>query len=233
MLTHQEQDWTSPMLSWRTAYKLTPVVFVVALIAALLALNNSGEAEDTEGTPATVKKNDVPLVKTGELDEKPRKSMPEAHQPSTSQEGTDGQSGSAELSSGYVVSKLPQTELKDFSMLGVTWESGLSQDPSQALVEVRWRSDGTWSKWTDLHMDPQPVDGGRAGTEPRWVGESDAAQVRVLSESKTTPKDLQLVTVNPGEAPEMEPAASSISQPKVIKRSSWGARPKRHCSSPV
>ena len=219
------------MLSWRTALKLTPVVFVLALVGALLAFNSSDATRDTEGTPATVKKNEVPSVDSGQLDVKPRKSMPDGE---PSQKGKkSSQSGPAELKSGYVVSKLPETDLKQFSMLGVTWDSGLSEDASEALVEVRWRSDGKWSDWTDLHMDPQPVQDGRAGTEPRWVGKSDAAQVRVLSENKTKPKGLQLVTIDPGKSPELEPAAAGVTQPKIIKRSSWGAKPKRNCSSPI
>src|SRR5699024_542187 len=219
------------MLSWRTAFKLTPVVFVIALVGALLAFNSSDATRDTEGTPATVKKNEVPSVDDGQLDVKPRKSMPDGE---PAKMGTkSGQIGPAELKSGYVVSKLPETDLKQFSMLGVTWDSGLSEDASEALVEVRWRSEGKWSDWTELHMDPQPVQDGRAGTEPRWVGKSDAAQVRVLSESKTKPKGLQLVTIDPGKSPELEPAAAGVSQPKIIKRSSWGAKPKRNCSSPI
>ena len=44
---------------------------------ALLAFNSSDATRDTEGTPATVKKNEVPSVDSGQLDVKPRKSMPD------------------------------------------------------------------------------------------------------------------------------------------------------------
>src|SRR5699024_663897 len=115
--------------------------------------------------PATVKKNEVPAVESGQLDGKPCKSMADG-EPATKGKKSS-QSGPAELKRGYVVSKLPETDVKKFSILGVTRDSGLSEDASQAVVEVRRRSEGKWSDWTDLQMDPQPVQDGRAGTEPR------------------------------------------------------------------
>src|SRR5699024_12434480 len=54
-----------------------------------------------------------------------------------------------------------------------------------------------------------------------------------LSESKTKPKGLQLVTIDPGKSPEWSAAAAGVTQPKISRRSSWGAKPKRNCSSPI
>jgi SpoIID/LytB domain protein len=141
-----------------------------------------------------------------------------------------------------VVAELDADKLAPFSMLGVTWGGGLKD--ADTVVEVRWRSAGTWSAWTELHSDPAPEEGGRSGTEPQWVGTADGAQVRVASNAEAKPSGLALSTIDPA-APAVESAgtsvdpavavtpAASVSQPTIISRSSWGASSAGSCDSPI
>src|SRR5690625_2336834 len=118
------------MLSWRQAFKLTPIVFVVALAGGLLAFNSSDTPEDVQGTPATVKKNDVPSITAGKRHKAARQSVPEDTEEvmTPKSKASGGSSESAgQLTRGYVVSKMPKTDLKQFSMLGVTLKSGLDR----------------------------------------------------------------------------------------------------------
>jgi hypothetical protein len=78
-----------------------------------------------------------------------------------------------------------------FSMVGVTWSGG----PAPA-VEVRVRRDGAWGPWLRLpelaHGDAS--EGTRQGTEPCWVGESDAVQTRIRGRAPAA----RLVLIDPG-----------------------------------
>jgi hypothetical protein len=98
-----------------------------------------------------------------------------------------------------------------FSLVGVVW-----QDPSVPLlarVQVRTRdiATGAWSRWQDLHSQPEhapetgsPKDSGlRGSTAPLWVGPSDGVQARVrAAEGRSLPAGLRLELVDPGDAPE-------------------------------
>ena len=78
-----------------------------------------------------------------------------------------------------------------FSMVGVTWADG----PAPA-VEVRVRRDGVWGPWLRLpeltHGDVS--EGTRHGTEPCWVGESDAVQTRIRGRAPAA----RVVLIDPG-----------------------------------
>ena len=115
-------------------------------------------------------------------------------------------------------------------MLGVTWRSGV---PGDAAVEVKWRSSGTWTKWTELHQDVENswTEGGRPGTESQWVDKADGVAVRVRSEKPSVPRDLQVATIDPGRDSAITPVA--VSQPSIIRRSSWGAKSGGGCDSPI
>ena len=91
-----------------------------------------------------------------------------------------------------------------------------------AEVQVRWKQDGQWSPWTILDPEDQPVEGGIPGTEPKWIGPSDAAQARVVASADIDPAGLTLVTVAPGTAPTLTQAAAT--QPNITSRAAWGAR---------
>jgi hypothetical protein len=98
-----------------------------------------------------------------------------------------------------------------FSLVGVVW-----QDPSVPLlarVQVRTRdiATGAWSRWQDLHSQPEhaPETGSgkdtrlRGSTAPLWVGPSDGVQARVrAAEGRELPAGLRLELVDPGDAPD-------------------------------
>ncbi|GGF46554.1 hypothetical protein GCM10011519_20660 [Marmoricola endophyticus] len=140
---------------------------------------------------------------------------------------------------------------KDFGLVGVTWKQGTGQE--DVRVQVRTRSDGTWSGWTDLHVDTDTdgpsAAGTRAGTEPLWAGDADGVAARVLGASGKAPQDVDLVLVDPGAASTSTasartataaPAAVAASAPTytgqpagIISRAGWGARGGTKCDSPV
>lgn len=98
---------------------------------------------------------------------------------------------------GFVLaSELEETDTGEFSLLGVTWETS-AEIP--LVVEVRTKTDGAWTDWVDVHVEPDAGEGGRAGTEPFWVGPSTGVAVRVFTEDGESPGDLELMTVDPDE----------------------------------
>lgn len=139
---------------------------------------------------------------------------------------------SASSSSGaHVIAELLPRDVNPFSLIGVTWQSGM---PSNAEIDVRWRSDGEWSEWTDLHQQLVPMEDaeGRPGTEAQWVGSADAVAVRVSSETPSAkPVDLQVATVSPGRSPDVTRVAAA--QPAIILRAQWGAVAQTECAQPI
>lgn len=154
---------------------------------------------------------------------------------------------------GAVVSDVVETD--GFQMLGVTWPD---DQPVEALeVQVRTRQDERWSDWQPLEVGDEAPDAGtpdadearRSGTDPLWVGESDAVQVSLRSTGDAVPSDLELALVDvpevdtPAPDAQVRGAATSgdvlvqqaaystptalTSQPAVITRAQWGARAQR------
>lgn len=133
-----------------------------------------------------------------------------------------------------------------FRMLALTWQ-GRARTPDLA---VRTRSADGWQAWQ--HADPLtdlPDAGeGRAvrarGTQPLWVAESDAVQVRVRGEQ---PTELALVLLNPEPRPSDAGAGptgrsggvsrraarpSAAPRPPLLGRSQWGADESWRTSAP-
>ena len=194
------------MLSWRRLFWATPVLAVACLMATALVFQQAADPEtDINVAPhVAVVERDVPAVAT-----------PSASAPA------DGAVDPVEPS---IVAELPSTVVKPFYLLGVTWASGL---PNDAVVEAKWRSEGRWTSWQaiDLDLENTATEGGRPGTEPQWVGASDGVAVRVTSSTHQAPRDLQLVTIDPGHSHAITPVAfqtGSVAQPTVIPRSTWG-----------
>ena len=130
----------------------------------------------------------------------------------------------------HVIAELAPRDVKPFSLIGVTWASGM---PANGEILVKWRSAEGWSEWTDLHQQLVPAEDGpgRPGTESQWVDSADAIAVRVTSATSTSkPTDLRVATVTPGETPDATPMAAS--QPGIIMRAQWGARPQGNCADP-
>ena len=230
------------MFSWRTARRTSGLFVTLALVSAVL-LPTAAQAAGTDvtgGTPGAVAPPpaDTKAAKVVKR-EIPTQSAPKVGKPHATPEPGDKNPASAD----HVVGDLVQTDLRPFSMFGVTWKGGLPDDDT--IVEARWRTKGTWSAWTELHVDPAPGEGGRPGTEPQWVDSADAAAVRVLSTSNARPQDLSLTLVDaststasatnssstPSGSIDVTPAAT-VDKPAIILRSAWGAAAADSCDDP-
>ena len=126
-----------------------------------------------------------------------------------------------------------------FSMIGFTMPAGADE------VTVRTRDlDGTWSDWETLERevigldgpDPDSEEGAQAETdasEPLWVGDADAFEVRVDGEVADLEASLidteghsegTLSKVARHLTPRVvEAEAAAASRPAIISRSQWGA----------
>ncbi len=112
-----------------------------------------------------------------------------------------------------------------FSAVGVTWARHAAVD--DVAVQVRTRTQDRWSNWTEIEVQlngPADAHTGEAnvprqGSDPLYVGPSDAVQVRVDA-GKVKPRDLQLVLIDPGTSGADEGAAAgrAISAPWVARR---------------
>ena len=125
----------------------------------------------------------------------------------------------------------------EFTAAGVSWST--ENAPADIVVQVRIREKGAWSDWQSLSAqdgpDPDSADAknaaGRMATQPISSASADSIQVRVDSASSATPRDLQLVTVNPGTSPAYAnltqvpsgTAGASTTKPNIITRAQWGA----------
>ncbi|MEV0726936.1 hypothetical protein AB0I37_29705 [Micromonospora purpureochromogenes] len=124
---------------------------------------------------------------------------------------------------------IAQRETDRFAMVGVTWAN--PKVDFEGSISVRTRAvGGGWSSWLPLDLDnhfgPEPgaeATSGKArgGTDPLWVGPSDAVEVRAKTTggngSHRLPAGLRLELVDPG-------------QPKRRKATAAGAvhiRPER------
>ncbi|MCW2798983.1 MAG: hypothetical protein JWQ70_455 [Aeromicrobium sp.] len=207
------------MRSRRVTFNVLPVLLVGALMAYLLVWQDSAQ------TKAGADLNTAPKVVVAEHD------VPRLAAPAPTEAAPYVKTGLR------TVAALPKSTVKPFSMLGVTWKSGV---PNDSVVQVKWRSHGTWSAWTKLELDlaNTATDGGRPGTESSWVGKADGVAVRVVTASPANPVDLRVATINPGKSPStsnaaFQTAASPIGQPPIIMRSSWGADNSGDCDSPL
>ncbi|MFF0752656.1 peptidoglycan recognition protein [Streptomyces sp. NPDC004267] len=141
-----------------------------------------------------------------------------------------------------------------FGLLGVTWANPHAH--IKGTIEARTRSieTGKWSDWIELEPQPAGMDGVRTGapgsTEPKWVGPSDGAEVRISdgAAAGTLPRGLTLNLVDPSGAgaeakknggldtepvafaaddppttpPTTPGPASTAPQPRVVTRAEWG-----------
>ena len=126
---------------------------------------------------------------------------------------------------------------EEFALVGVTWARGST--PPGTVVQVRTRTDGTWTPWQALEVsepDPSSPAGRsgvvRAGTEPMLAPDgADGVQVRVDTASGRLPADLRLELVDPGQSPAdaaigalpAASAAAEASRPTIYSRADWGA----------
>ena len=79
-----------------------------------------------------------------------------------------------------------------FGEVGVTWAHGVSIPETGLTVKARTRTDGEWTRWTEVPYDPEhgPDPGSaearhaRPGTDPVLVGKVGEVQVRVESPTR-------------------------------------------------
>jgi hypothetical protein len=124
-----------------------------------------------------------------------------------------------------------------YSMVGFTWRG---PDPD---LDVRTRTDGTWSDWRSAHVltDGRARDGRNASTL-LWVDRSQGVQVRTSRD----PRALDLVLIDPGvlpsdtsttsatgPVPRRLTRATSAPPPELHSRREWGANPDWRNGEPV
>ncbi len=198
------------MHSWRLLRRALPLTLVLVLLGTVLVTNARADRDQTTvAKPAVVHEQDVPRAPAA------------AKQPT-----------STRTSGPAVVAELPETTVRSFSLLGVTWDPDAKS--AGLAVDVKWRHDGRWSSWTHLDLDlAAGLEGGRPGTEPQWTDASDGVAVRVTSTSGHKPAGLRVAMIDPGATPDVRPVAATVGQPTIIMRSQWGASSGGTCSSPV
>ena len=211
------------MRSRRVILRFLPLGLVAGLLGSVMVYQDGVEqrlAEDVNAAPeVVVAEHDVPVVPAADPEKADQQHAAPKSEPDES------------ASSTRTVAELAPTKVKSFSLVGVTWRSGV---PNDAEVQVRWRQDGSWTPWSELHLDVENTwtEGGRPGTESMWVDHADAVAVRVRADEPSTPRDLRVATVDPGKFAGST-AVASVSQPPIIRRSSWGAKSGSGCDSPI
>jgi hypothetical protein len=140
-----------------------------------------------------------------------------------------------------------------YATVGVTWDGDQVPAEDEVTVELRTRTEGTWSAWEPMHYDgdhgPDPAaedpDKVRSGTDAVVVGEVDAVQVRAVTSAGAPLEGLALDVVDPGqdaapreESPAIDTGADADSRrdsglalsanldaprPKIFSRAQWGA----------
>lgn len=122
-----------------------------------------------------------------------------------------------------------------FRLAGVTWENAKRSD---IAIQIRTQRNGHWSRWLNVPVDEHGPDAdsaesahARGGTEPLFVAESTAVQVRARpTGDKGMPEGLRLDLVHPGSAAtDDQPLDSDLgvmslpTTPKIYRRDDWGA----------
>ncbi|MDQ4084479.1 MAG: N-acetylmuramoyl-L-alanine amidase [Actinomycetota bacterium] len=128
---------------------------------------------------------------------------------------------------------------RPYTMVALTWRGAATPE-----VEVRTRTEGTWTDWHDLHLLTGPA-ADRSGTELLWAGRSDGVQVRLdgdagrrtrihLVDSATLPADVRSAGGRVGEAPSPDTVdATEAPQPQLRSRGDWGADESWRSGAPV
>ncbi|MCX6406677.1 MAG: SpoIID/LytB domain-containing protein [Propionibacteriales bacterium] len=241
------------MRFWTLVRRAFPFAVVTAVaVAALVATPDTAPTQTSQAAaprPATLHELDIPATPAPDV---PAASAAPAATPSPSPSAqersevrqqavppatTAPEKTAPEKTGTDEVATLPRTTVRPFSMVGVTWARG-GEDFD---VKVALRKDGRWSTFQTLDTDRDAEadagpEVGRAGTDPLWVGSADGVAVRVTSPSGQRPADLKVATIDPGRGSDVAPAAATVGQPKIISRSSWGAKgPTKgnECSAPV
>lgn len=143
---------------------------------------------------------------------------------------------------GTVGLRTPKLATTAYEMVGLTWRA--DTDPA---IAIRTRSQGRWTRWTDLErLEDGPTSGSLEGRQERvagatgllWVGTSTGIQVR---SRRAAPAGLELVLIDPGVLSSDKPvedssarsaqpladtsARSTTPRPQLRSRRKWDADP--------
>lgn len=119
-------------------------------------------------------------------------------------------------------------ETADYQTIGVTWPE--SEPGADLDVQMRSRTDGTWTGWTTMPVSEASPDVGtvdavqaqtRAGTDAVWIGDADAVQLSVL-DSAGTVADVRVSAVG-SEPPDAADLPASPSAPASPEPSAPGS----------
>ncbi len=120
-------------------------------------------------------------------------------------------------------------ESDPFELVGVTWDRG----EAAPAVRVRVRTGSTWSTWYDLGSSHDADEAARPGTDPLWVKEADAVEVRAVGDGAALPAGLSVDLVQPSSSVVDDAAAEDMSvdaapvvdypRPTMRSRATWGA----------
>ena len=125
-----------------------------------------------------------------------------------------------------------------FQTVGATWPAEISADVPELQFRAR-AVDGTWSTWTHLEPNEDGPDSGSAvvGTQPAYVGQSDAVQLATVDPAKSVPNGVELRLVSSDQVASSEAqtagtmdATARVNAPTVVTREQWGAAPQ--CADP-
>jgi hypothetical protein len=140
---------------------------------------------------------------------------------------------SSEIDEDQLAALSVKKTTKPFMLAGITWAA--DSDVEVVTADARLLEDGEWTEWTSLELLPAQEGDKRAGTEPIVSPNATGVQVRVLTTEGTTPKDLEVTLVDPGESDNDNvmasdnsiPSSAEASQsatalkPKVVPRETW------------
>lgn len=208
----------------------TPLTSAEAQVAAVPAPPRAAAEAGPHPVPPTVTELAVPAV-------------PEEDRGSIAARLKTGTAGSAAADGDTLAAHVRKPRMHGFAMVGVTWDAGSAA--AGTTVSVRSRSQGTWSDWTALVIDPdegpapRQEDSVRDGTTPAWVGAANGLEVAVYSADGSPPTGLRVDAIDPGTS--SYDAVTTLSTtstgragpeagtfpglPDVIDRSEWGVDP--------
>ena len=131
---------------------------------------------------------------------------------------------------------LEVTSDQSFRLIGITWDPTKAAEAGPVEVRVRGQR-GPWSEWVTLDLAEDPAEPGtsearssRPATEPLWVGEARAVQVRPAEGRGRGTARLELIDPGRGEGDALAvhgPGSAAYAvlpgRPPIITRAAWGA----------
>ena len=150
--------------------------------------------------------------------------------------GEDAPVTSGEEEPGVPALTVSRPDTDVFSTVGVTW--ALDEGVTGVTARVRVQdAGGRWGRWTDLEVEDMetsaPAEGdARGGTAPYWTGDAYGLEAVVQAADGTTPRDVQVQLIDPGESPaDVVPgppqasaqAGAVMAMPAIYSRAQWGA----------